>query len=413
VGRVIALFHVTKIAILPFLKPDSHLCVTIEEMLLWWHRLSCDLARVAAKPLLIVALAYGPIVGCGPVESARYSRKQAATSLKQLEAPSTTIGEFKLSRVVDGDTIRVDGLDASMRLLGIDAEETFKSEADRRGFDAGWQQYMASKRGSSSRPVKAATPLGEDAKHFAEQFFAGVDTVTLERDHPAEIRDRYNRYLAYVLVKKNGVTLNYNVECVRAGMSPYFPKYGNARRYHQDFLAAAQQAKDAKRGIWAAGAMAYPEREQWWQARGEFVEKFRQQAQGKANYIDITHWDAMEKLEQLVGKPVFVLGTVGEVRMTDKGPARATLSRRIGSDFPLIFFDRDVLGISGLSQWRGEFVVVSGVPTIYENKHTLKKQVQIVVDQSSQIALSPVPGLQRPIVPVVEPQEAPDAAGDD
>jgi hypothetical protein len=195
-----------------------------------------------------------------------------------------------------------------------------------------------------------------------------------------------------------------------------FPKYGNARRYHREFLAAAQQAKEAKRGIWAAGAMAYPdypEREQWWQARGDFVEKFRRQSEGKPNYIDITHWDAMEKLEQLVGKPVVVLGTVGEVRIADKGPARATLSRRIGSDFPLIFFDRDVLGISGMSQWRGEFVVVSGVPTIYENRHTLKKQVQIVVDQASQIALSPVPGLQRPTVPVVEPQEAPDAAGDD
>jgi endonuclease YncB( thermonuclease family) len=355
--------------------------------------------------LAIFALGLGVIAGCGPVGGARYTRKEAEKSLSQLEKPGTDIGEFKLTRVVDGDTVRVNGLDASLRLLGMDTEETFKSEPDRRLFEAGWLQYLSAKRGNSKHPVKMATPLGEDAKHFAQNFFEGIDKVKLERDHPAEIRDRYNRYLAYVLVFKNGAWLNYNVEAVRAGMAPYFPKYGQSRRYHQQFLDAEVEAKNAKRGIWAPGAQAYPdyaERESWWQARGDFVEKFRKEAEGKTDYIDITHWDALDKLESMVGKPVVVLGTVGDIHVDGKGPARVTLSRRLGSDFPLVFFDRDALGVSGLPQWRGEFVIVRGVPTIYVNKHTQKKQVQIQIDQASQIELSPIPGLVKPTVPVLE-----------
>ena len=105
---------------------------------------------------------------------------------------------------------------------------------------------------------------------WAKKWFEGVGKVRIERDDPAEIRDRYNRYLAYVLAKKNGVWVNYNVECVRAGMAPYFTKYGYSRRFHKEFVAALAEAKAAHRGIWAPGAMAapdYPEREAWWNAR--------------------------------------------------------------------------------------------------------------------------------------------------
>ena len=54
---------------------------------------------------------------------------------------------------------------------------------------------------------------------------------------PGEIRDRYDRYLAYVFAEIDGKWVNYNVECVRAGMSPYFMKYGYSQRFHADFVA--------------------------------------------------------------------------------------------------------------------------------------------------------------------------------
>ncbi|MBV8758479.1 MAG: thermonuclease family protein, partial [Deltaproteobacteria bacterium] len=160
-------------------------------------------------------------------------------------ADDLVIGDFKLVRVVDGDTIRVDGLDNSLRLLGLDTEETFKHAKERRAYAAGWDSYVKGVRGDSPRPVKFATPMGDEAKAWAERFFAGVTTVRLERDDADEIRDRYKRYLAYVLVERDGQWLNYNVEAVRAGMAPYFPKYGRSRRYHDAFVKAEAEAKAA------------------------------------------------------------------------------------------------------------------------------------------------------------------------
>ena len=205
--------------------------------------------------------------------------------------------------------------------------------------------------------------MGEVAKAWAKQFFDGAVKVRVERDHPAEIRDRFNRYLAYAFAQKDGAWVNFNVEVVRAGMSPYFTKYGYSRRFHDEFVAAEAEAQAAKRGIWAPGVMNYPdypERKAWWTPRGDFVAKFRTEGEGKANYIDITHWDALQQLEAHVGKEVHLLGTVGDVRIGERGPARVTLSRRMFNDFPLVFFDRDVLGTSGISQWKSEYVWVTG-----------------------------------------------------
>jgi len=368
---------------------------------------------MSLRPLLTLSLA--ALVACsscgGP--PTRYTRKQAQKSLQKLETPGVVVGEFKFSRVVDGDTVHVEGLDSSLRLLGLDTEETFKHENERRAYDAGWDQYKKGVRGDAKRPVKFATPMGDFAKEWAEKWFAGVDRVRLERDHPAEIRDRYNRYLAYVFANKNGQWLNYNVEAVRAGMAPYFPKYGNSRRFHQDFLTAEAEAKAAHRGIWQAGVQAYddyPEREAWWTARGDFVAAFRAEAEGnggKPNYIDLTHWDALGQLEGLVGKEVVILATVGDVIIGEKGPSRVTLARAQRSDFPLIFFDKDVLGMTGLIAWKGEWVRVTGTPSFYENKHTHKKQLQIVIDRAAQIELSPVPGLTKPTVPTLTPSTSP------
>ena len=346
--------------------------------------------------VVLVAL----LIACGPVGGKRYSRKQAQKSLQKLEKPGLVLGEFRVTKIVDGDTIRVDGLEASLRLLGVDAEETFKNEADRRAVESDWNAYVAAKRGKP-RPGRISTPTGEIAKQFGVKFFAGVEKVKIERDHPAEIRDRFNRYLAYVIALKNGVWVNYNVELVRAGMSPYFTKYGYSRRYHDQLVAAQKEAKAAGRGIWsnAPGVMKYPdyaEREAWWTPRADFVKAFREEGEGKPNYIDITHWDALKQLEDHVGKEVHLLGTVGDVRIGEKGPTRVTLSRRLFSDFPLIFFDRDVLGTSGIMEWKSEFIVVVGTPTLYENKNNKKKTLQIQIDRASQIKLSKVPGLAPP-----------------
>src|SRR5262245_54294505 len=93
-------------------------------------RLSYLLAGVA----LISAMA----CGAGAAQADRYSRKEAKAELARLDNKSLVIGVFALDRVVDGDTLRVDGLGHALRLVGLDAEETFKHEADRRDAAGDW-----------------------------------------------------------------------------------------------------------------------------------------------------------------------------------------------------------------------------------------------------------------------------------
>jgi endonuclease YncB( thermonuclease family) len=347
-----------------------------------------------AALLLMMVLA-----SCGAGETSRYSRKQAQRSLHKLENPGVVIGEFALTRVIDGDTIGVDGLDSSLRLIGLDCEETFKNESDRRAVEANWDAYIRSERGNSLRPVKSATPMGEQAKTFAKRFFDGVTTVRLERDDPRLIRDLYNRYLAVALVNRDGTWLNYNVEVVRAGMSPYFSKYGYSRRFHAEFLQAEREAKAARRGIWAPDAMAYrdyDERKAWWDARAEFIAQFDRAATGKNNHFVVSQWDILQRLEEFKGREVTLLGTVGSIRLGDRGPTLVMLSRRMYQDVPLVFFDKDVFVATGVEVWKGEWVAVTGVVTEYENKHNHRKQLQIMITRPDQLRLSTVPGLTPP-----------------
>jgi endonuclease YncB( thermonuclease family) len=354
-------------------------------------------SRLALAALLALSL-----LGCNATKSGqRYTREQAAALLKRLEVVSVELGEFPIDgvgSVIDGDTIRVKGLQSSMRLLAIDAEETFKHEDERRAYAAGWEQYKKKMRGSSSRPVKFATPLGDEAKHWAMDFLQGIDSVKLERDHPGEIRDYYGRYLAYVLVKKNDTWVNYNVECVRAGMSPYFVKYGRSRRFHKEFMEAEKEAKAAQRGIWKPGAEHYDDYEErlaWWWDREKAITRFERQAEDNPNeYIALTRWDAMTKLEQKLGQQVTVLGAVGDVKFGERGPSVVKLSRNRGNDLDIVFFDKDVLLSTGVQFKRGEFVQVRGLVNKYRDNFRNRDTLQVVVSLPGQV-LAPSKELEQ------------------
>ena len=368
---------------------------------------------VTARIALLIAVSVA-LLACGPSkQSRRYSRKQAQESLQKLESPGLLIGEFPLAgkAIVDGDTVRVQGLDTSLRLLAIDTEETFKREKNRRASEADFKKYLKDLRGTRKRPIKTGTPMGEEAKKWAKDFFGGSEMVRLERDHPKDIRGRFGRYLAYVFVKKNGKWLNYNVECVRAGMSPYFTKYGFSRRFHDDFVQAEKEAKEAKLGLWKAGTLNYgdyDEREEWWDARGKFVKQFEIDAQGRDNFIALNHWDALAKLERYIGKRVTILTTVGDIVLGDRGPSRVMMSRRMFGDIPAIFWDSGVLAATGLTKYKREFVRISGTVAEYRFKKSGKRVLQVVVDRSTDVQLSPVPGLEdvRAAIPAATPATA-------
>ncbi|MBX7078005.1 MAG: thermonuclease family protein [Nannocystaceae bacterium] len=368
---------------------------------------------------------------CAPeretLHDGRYDRGELAASLADRETPpGLLLGTFLLANkgVVDGDTIKVDGLDASLRLIGLDCEETFKSDKALRAYEIGFDEYLRNEQAKTERPVKIPTPLGMEAKHFAQEFFADVTEVRLERDHPKDLRDRYNRYLAYVFAKKQGRWVNYNVECVRAGMSPYFSKYGYSVRFHDDFVAAQAEARAAGRGIWNPALEHYRDydlRLAWWDGRAEFVSTFQRAAASKDTMIPLTHWDALARLEEHVGDEVELLATVGDIVVGRGGaPTRVMLSRRMFSDFTLVFFDDEVFAASDIAKAKGEFVRVRGTVSKYRFKGKRsgdREQLQMVIKRPEQIrfedawaaaqqrfpaAPGPAPG--DPTVPEPEPE---------
>jgi endonuclease YncB( thermonuclease family) len=341
------------------------------------------------------------LVACGQsaqqTAPGRYDRQQLERTLASEEPPAgVLLGEFILQNkgVVDGDTIKVVGLDASLRLIGLDCEETFKSDKAWRAYEVGFDEYLRNEQKKTPRPVKVATPLGMDAKKFALDFFADVNEVRLERDHPKDVRDRYNRHLAYVFAKKGGKWVNYNLECIRAGMSPYFDKYGRATRFHDAFVAAQNEARAAGRGIWDPKREHYRDydaRLAWWNARAAFVTEFQEEAQTRDDLITLTHWDSLDRLEGYLGDEVEILATVGDIRMGSGGaPTRVMLARRMFNDFALIFFDDEVFSASRIAEAKGEFVRVRGTVSEYEFKgkrgRAGEKQLQIVVKRPEQVS---------------------------
>lgn len=361
-----------------------------------------------------------PLPGCGKAVQ-RFDRN---TVLAGLDEPDIglVLGAFPLTKVIDGDTIRVDGLAASMRLLGLDTEETFKKKSEWAEFDKGWAVYLAEAQAKTKSPVKIPTPMGEEAKKFAVEFFRGVNTVHLERDHPKEIRDFYNRFLTYVFIERDGKRINYNVECVRAGMSPYFSKYGYSRRFHAEFVQAQAEARAAGRGIWDPNKQHYTDydrRLEWWDRRGDYIQAFERDAAGRNNWVVLTNWDAMDRLRGLLGREVVVLGAVGDIRRSATGPTKVSLSRRRVGSFPLIFFDQQVLKDSRVETAKGEYIRARGVVASYKNKYTGREELQIVVTLPAQVEIEvsppePEPELPAaPALPTIEPEPEPPAPDED
>jgi len=131
--------------------------------------------------------------------------------------------EYKLVRVIDGDTIVVeteDGKEERVRLLLIDTPE-------------------------SVHPDGLVEAYGVESSNYAKEYFKGVDTVRLELGE--DKWDKYDRLLAHVYVDDE----NFGLHMVEEGYARVAYVYEPNTKYVDAFRMAEKKAKNAKLNIWS------------------------------------------------------------------------------------------------------------------------------------------------------------------
>jgi endonuclease YncB( thermonuclease family) len=301
--------------------------------------------------------------------------------------PSLVIGEFSVTKITDADTFRFDKLDRPARLLSIDTEETFKTPDAKEKIDEialNWEEFYKLQKGESKFPVKTDSPLGYEAWKWAEEFMKDVSKVRLEREADDRSVDIFDRYLVYVIaMKSDGTEVNYNIESVRNGYSPYFNKYGNSKRFHEQFVEAQEYARENKLGIWDPAKKKYPdydERLVWWNKRANQLENFEKKFSGTNGYINLSSPTDFEKLANYLGKEVTVFGGIGKV-MTDKFPYLLRIPITKGVDFDLVIKEKDkqLLSEIDIDTMKEFYIYAKGVVEMYDGRY------QIVLQDKEQI----------------------------
>ncbi|WP_243095468.1 MULTISPECIES: thermonuclease family protein [Thermus] len=149
-------------------------------------------------------------------------------------------GPVRVVRVVDGDTVELQGL-GPVRLIGIDAPESSYNQ-----------------RTSGAEEVR----LGLEAKAFLTRMLSGR-AVYVELD--VQERDRYRRVLAYLYLEDPRGDWSYggkrfrqvNLELVRAGWAEPYTVPPNVR-YAELYLQASRQARAKGLGMWGGGSGGGP-----------------------------------------------------------------------------------------------------------------------------------------------------------
>jgi len=247
---------------------------------------------VIALIILVIALFY----------LNRYQAKDNPVTLshKHENSLQPASSEFRVSRVIDGDTIVLSNGD-HVRYLGIDAPETHILQ------NGHW--------------IDAPKPFGPEAAEFNRQMVEGK-VVRLEYD--VERYDKYNRTLAYIYVDDKCV----NAELLKEGYACVFNKSPNIK-HADEFIALQREARLARRGMWGA------------------VEKIT--AADTANYIDQV---------RLVSGKVVGTGASSKMVFLNFGPDKDKDFTVVIYRDALKYFKQK--GIDPLSFYTGKTIEVSG-----------------------------------------------------
>lgn len=150
-------------------------------------------------------------------QNSSYSTSTSGNNLSLIENSSST-DTYLVTRVIDGDTIEIEG-GKKVRYLGIDTPETVD-------------------------PRKPVQCFGIEASNENKKLVLGK-RVKLEKD--ISETDKYGRLLRYVYVDDIFV----NDYLVRNGYA-YAVTFPPDVKYQQQFLEAQKEARENKRGLWSA-----------------------------------------------------------------------------------------------------------------------------------------------------------------
>jgi micrococcal nuclease len=168
--------------------------------------------------IFLLGISLGFWVGKMKYASPKEEWRQDKNKISTTETEKTFVGEFKVVRVIDGDTIEIEGGER-VRYIGIDTPETVD-------------------------PKKSKECFGAEAFMQNKKLVAGK-TVRLEKD--TTDRDKYNRLLRYVWVGDDFI----NLDLVKNGFA-YAYAYTPDTKYQKQISEAQKEAIGAKNGLWAA-----------------------------------------------------------------------------------------------------------------------------------------------------------------
>ncbi len=143
--------------------------------------------------------------------------------------------QAKVLSVSDGDTVVLQvGRDRErVRLIGIDTPESHPNK-------------RAEKQATRNhQDIRSIIEQGKRAAQFTRNLLPDGTSVRVEYD--VERRDHYGRLLSYLWLA-NGEMLN---EAIIKGGYAYPLTIAPNVRYQERFLKAFQEARNAKRGLWA------------------------------------------------------------------------------------------------------------------------------------------------------------------
>lgn len=129
--------------------------------------------------------------------------------------------KIKVSRVIDGDTIELEG-GQKVRYIGIDTPETVDPRRDPQCF-------------------------GKEASLRNKELVENKE-IYLEKD--VSETDRYGRLLRYIYLAENGISIN--EQLVREGYAAA-SSYPPDIKYQEKLKTAEQEARNNQKGLWQEG----------------------------------------------------------------------------------------------------------------------------------------------------------------